>query len=646
MFPKRRLSHHCHPVFILEDSSLHPPDRTEQAMTTVSATPQQMRERLLQAIDSQSNICNMVVVLEVIACLEKYPITKEALEETRLGKLINDVRKKTKDEDLAKRAKKLLRNWQKLIEPGPAVAASVPGSTNGSSHPCRTDASPSDISVPGKGVPEVKIRNDVHNTYSPKAEKSSSRKRRAEHRDSGVYLQEKISKMFPYDNSVSTPPTNGIAGSPDALPDQEVVPSPDRSRVEHLDNDKINRIPVNAVKPRPSSPGVAKLPSTSSLIKVAVMQQQARLDEGGGGYYQARSPRGLTTSPRSTKQDTLTKRSSAYAPKGTPVPSPSSRDSPLSFSQPVSSPASSYADKLPHSSNRSSVHWASSSEAPSHCLSQDISATLESPLVSPSLSQQNSEPHRQTSEGAMAVSDDTDGTTVPNSEHKRRKYRSRDYSVNLDGQKMEDTTKPVRLKERRITFDPATGQIKPLVHKEPSQTDEAPTPDPAESRQRTESTVQQSSGAAPSPAPAPAPSPAPAPGPSPNPFHHTNWKELSRNEIIQSYLNLQSNVLTSSGIQAPSAHFFMSEYLKKEEQEIKELRKTHVLQTDSSTGDLPGVSRKVTDEDLDRIHTQHWQGVNGVYDTKGTWYNWTECISLDPHGDESKLNILPYVCLD
>ncbi|XP_074544431.1 mediator of RNA polymerase II transcription subunit 26 [Halichoeres trimaculatus] len=617
-------------------------------MTTVSATPQQMKDRLLQAIDSHSNICNMVAVLEVITCLEKYPITKEALEETRLGKLINDVRKKTKDEDLAKRAKKLLRNWQKLIEPGPSVPASTPGSTNGSSHPCRTDASPPDITVSGKGVPEVKIRNDVHNTYSPKAEKSSSRKRRAEHRDSGVHLPEKISKLSSYDNSVSPPTTNGITGSPDALLDQQVIPSPERSRLEHLDNDKINRIPVNAVKPRPSSPGVAKLPSTSSMIKVAVMQQQARLDEGGGGgYYQAKSPRGLTTSPRSMKQDTVTKRSSAYAPKGTPIPSPSSRDSPLSLPQQVSSPAqASYADKLPHPSPspRSSMHWAGFSEVSPHCPPQDISATLESPSVSasPSHTHHNSELHRPTSEGAMSASDDTDGATVSNLEHKRRKYRSRDYSVNLDGQKIEDTTKPVRLKERRLTFDPVTRQIKPLVHKEPSQSEEAPTPDPDQSRQRTESTVQQPHILVPTPGPGPGP----GPGQGGNPFHQTNWKELSRNEIIQSYLNLQSNVLTSSGVQAPSAHFFMSEYLKREEQEIKDSRKIHVLQTDSSVGDLPGESRDVTDEDLGRIHTQHWPGVNGCYDTKGTWFDWTECISLDPHGDESKLNILPYVCLD
>ncbi|XP_053740253.1 mediator of RNA polymerase II transcription subunit 26 [Synchiropus splendidus] len=608
-------------------------------MTTVSATPQQMRDRLLQAIDRHSNICNMVVVLEVITCLEKYPITKEALEETRLGKLINDVRKKTKDEDLAKRAKKLLRNWQKLIEPGPTVNATLPGSTNGSSHPCRTDTSPPDVSVSGKGVPEVKIRNDVHNTYSPKAEKSGSRKRRAENRDSGVYLPEKISKMS-YDNSVSPPPTNGIAGSPDTLPDQEVVPSPDRSRVEHLDNDKINRIPVNAVKPRPSSPGMAKLPSTSSLSKVAVMQQQARLDDGGGGScYPTRSPRGLTASPRSAKPDNSVKRSAAFTPKGASVHSPSSRKSPMPSSQPAFSPAqSSYADKLPHASHRSAMHWSSSTDVQSHRSPQDPSASLESPSSSPSPSQplNNSELHRTVSEAPAVGSDDTEGTPMSNLDLKRRKYRPRDYSVNLDGQKFEDTTKPVRLKERRLTFDPVTGQIKPLVHKEPSQTEDAPspcpTPEPAESRQRTD--IAQPAA------------PVTTPGPSPNPFCQTNWNELSRNEIIQSYLNRQSNVLTSSGVQAPSAHFFMSEYLKREEKTVTETRKTHVLQTDSFVGDLPGVSREVTDEDMDRIHTQHWPGVNGCLDTKGTWYDWTECISLDPHGDESKLNILPYVCLD
>ncbi|XP_013882597.1 mediator of RNA polymerase II transcription subunit 26 [Austrofundulus limnaeus] len=593
-------------------------------MTTVPASPQQMKDRLLQAVDSQSNICNMVVVLEVIACLEKYPITKEALEETRLGKLINDVRKKTKDEDLAKRAKKLLRNWQKLIEP---VSASVPGSTNGSSHPCRAEPFPADLSVSGKGLPEVKTRNDVHNTYSPKAEKSGSRKRRAEHKDT-YHLPEKILKLSASDHCVTPPPTNGTAGSPEGLPDPGAVPSPDTSRTEHVENDKVNRIPVNAVKPRPSSPGMAKPPSTSSLIKVAVMQQQAKLEEGGEGYYQSRSPRSLTSSPRSLKQDS--KRSSAYAAKGTPIPSPTSRDSPLSLSQPLSSPGpASYIEKLPQSSHKPT-------DVPPHYPTPDIPGSLGSPSLSPSLFllQQNLELHRSPFDGSVAVSDDTDGSVVPNSEHKRRKYRSRDYSVNLDGQKLEDTTKPVRLKERRLTFDPVTGQIKPLVHKELSQTEISSTPEPTESRQRTEAPVPQPTATT------------SAPAPSPSPFHQTNWKELSRNEIIQSYLNLQSNLLTSSGVQAPSAHFFMSEYLKKEEQETKELRKTHVLQKYNIIGDLPGVSREVSSADLDRIHTQNWPGVNGCYDTQGTWYDWTECITLDPHGDESRLNILPYVCLD
>ncbi|KAM9459994.1 mediator of RNA polymerase II transcription subunit 26 isoform 1-T2 [Salvelinus alpinus] len=608
-------------------------------MTTASATPQQMRDRLLQAIDSHSNqIHNMVAVLEVITYLEKFPITKEALEETRLGKLINDVRKETKDKDLAKRAKKLLRSWQKLIDPGQNEtpsrgAVSVSGSANGSAHPCRTHVPPTDVTLAGKGVQEVKTRNDVHNTYSPKAEKSSSRKRRGEQKDS-VHLPAKTSKMSPNEqmhNSTPPPPTNGIAGNPEAPQDLEATPSPDRARTEHIENEKHSRIPVNAVKPHPSSPGLAKLPSTSSLLKTAVLQQQARLDEGGGQYL-TKSLRCLS-SPRTMKQETMSKHSSTYAPKGT-IPSPA-RSPRLPSSQPLMSPAQvSHVNGPPPPAHRASLHWPGSSEAttnPPHS-----TATLEPPpvfLPTTHPAPQNSESaelHRPTpSSSVVVVKAEADVSASSSDRKKRKKYRSRDYSVNLQGQDTEDKTKPVRLKERRLTFDPVTGQIKSMVHKEPCQVEEPPMPPPPEPQQRTDLHPQQ------------------PPAPTPSPFQQTNWKELSRNEIIQSYLNLQSNVLTSSRVQAPGAHFFMSEYLKREESDLREARRgVHVLQLDSSVTDTPGVSREVTDKDLHRVHTEHWQGVNGCYDTKGTWYDWTECISLDPHGDESKLNILPYICLD
>ncbi|KAL0200640.1 hypothetical protein M9458_003827, partial [Cirrhinus mrigala] len=236
--------------------------------------------------------------------------------ETRLGKLINDVRKKTKDEDLAKRAKKLLRNWQKLIEPGqsdtPARGApNVPGSANGGAHPCRTDTPPA-VPPPSKVAPELKTRNDIHNTYSPKAEKSSSRKRRGEQRDS-PHLPAKMTKTSLYEPMYSSsPPSNGIRGSPEPLPDKDDDVPSDRIRMEHLENDRHNKIPVNAVKPHPSSPGLTKLPSTSSLLKTM----------DGGGQHQPKSPR--------VTHETMAK---SPAQNSAQVPSP------LPTLQPLTSPA-------------------------------------------------------------------------------------------------------------------------------------------------------------------------------------------------------------------------------------------------------------------------------------------------------------------
>uniref|UniRef100_A0A3B1K6W1 Mediator of RNA polymerase II transcription subunit 26 n=1 Tax=Astyanax mexicanus TaxID=7994 RepID=A0A3B1K6W1_ASTMX len=569
-------------------------------MTTASATPQQMRDRLLQAIDSHSNIRNMVAVLDVISHLEKYPITKEALEETRLGKLINDVRKKTKDEDLAKRAKKLLRNWQKLIEPSQSDTPSRgvqggPGSANGGSHPCRTDVP---VPPPAKVAPELKTRNDIHNTFSPLAEKSRSRKHR-DQRDS-PNLPSKVYKT--QSNVFSSPlPSNGIGGNPEPLTEKQDDAPSDRNRPEPLETDRQNKIPVNAVKPHPSSPGLTKLPSTSSLLKTSVLKQ---LIVDGAEKPQPSSSPQYSLSPRLVKQETVAKRSSAYAPKATLL-SPSQNSAQVPSLLPLTSPTQ--------------VSCADGPGPGPLPLEVEDSFPLHRPAE-----RTTHEPSDVQNALPEVTKDSSERVT---SNKKRKKYRSRDYTVNLQGQPSEDQTKPVRLKERRLTFDPVTGQIKPLTPKESLPEEECQGP-PAFEPARTEVPTQRPSVTAPSP------------------FQQTNWKELSRNEIIQSYLSLQSNVLTSSGAQTHGAHFFMTEYLKREEHDVRETRKTHVLVPCGSGSELPGVSREVTLEDLSRIHSERWPGVNGCFDTKGEWFDWTECISLDTHGDESRLNILPYVCLD
>ncbi|KAM6938228.1 mediator of RNA polymerase II transcription subunit 26 isoform 1-T1 [Lycodopsis pacificus] len=573
-------------------------------MTAATATPQVMRDRLLQAIDGQSNqICNMVVVMEVISFLEKYPITKEALEETRLGKLINDVRKKTKNEDLAKRAKKLLRNWQKLIEPGKGEALSkghsgASWSSNGGAHPCISTTAATTPS--GKTGPELKNRNDFNNCYSPRVEKPSNRKRKGDQKE-GQLLPAKISKTTLNDKIHSSKqlPTNGIGGSSEILTDTRVHQSLDREISEPLDNERLNKIPVNAVKPHPSAPGYIKPPSTSSLLKASVLQQQARQEKSfSGGQCRPRSPRCSLHSPQPPKQEAAVKQTAAQAQVlSSPTVRPGSVDT--SGPEPSTQPFTGCVQGL-------------------HTAGSDLDSQSRPPTT-PLLKS-------CASSCSDVLSLEDDGPVINTEKRKRQKYRPKDHVINLDGQTVEDGTKPVRLKDRRLTFDPVTGQIKSSSNKESCQEGGVSLghrPEPQWSEQ-----------------------PKQTPPVPPSPFQQTDWKELSRSEIIQSYLSQQSNVLTSSGAHTPGAHFFMTEFLKKEEPRSTDVKKTHVLAPELPARDLPGISREVINEDLNRLHKQHWSGVNGCYDTKGAWYDWTECISLDLHADESRLNILPYVCLD
>ncbi|EHB15873.1 Mediator of RNA polymerase II transcription subunit 26, partial [Heterocephalus glaber] len=513
-------------------------------------------------------IRNMVAVLEVISSLERYPITKEALEETRLGKLVNDVRKKTKNEELAKRAKKLLRSWQKLIEPVQQNEVALRGA-NGGAHNCRPEAGAS----VSKGVPDLKHRNDLQRLPGPRLDRLGSRKRRGDQRDLGhPGPPPKVSKAC-HDllGPNSSPlPTNGISGSPESFSsplDGSGLMGSEGSRLEAVENDQLSgKVPVNAVRPHPSSPGLGQPPGPCL---------QAKVEETSGPPH-PRAPSRCSFSPRNSRHEgSFARQRSPYTPKGS-VPSPSPRPLVLEATQVPSPP----------------------------------------PLDQPPRAGFSPDSSKADSDAASSGGSDS---------RKKKRYRPRDYTVNLDGQVAEAGVKPVRLKERKLTFDPMTRQIKPLTQKEPMRAD---SPVHTEQPPRTELDKQEAKASLQSP------------------FEQTNWKELSRNEIIQSYLSRQSSLLSSSGAQTPGAHPFMAEYLRQEESTRRGARQPHVLVPHAPPADLPGLSREVTQGDLDRLQADQWPGVNGCQDTQGNWYDWTQCISLDPHGDDGRLNVLPYVCLD
>ncbi|XP_057563981.1 mediator of RNA polymerase II transcription subunit 26-like [Hippopotamus amphibius kiboko] len=580
-------------------------------MTGAPPSPQQSRDRLLQAIDPQSNIRNMVAVQEVISSLEKYLITKEALEETRLGKLINDVCKKTKNEELAKRAKKLLRSWQKLTEPVHQNEAALQGlagatsSANGGAHNCRPEAG---VAGPPKGIHDLKNRNDIQRLPGQRLDRLGSRKHWGDQRDLGhPGPPPKVSKVS-HDSLVpnSSPfPTNGISGSPESFPgplDGSAHVGPEGSHLEHGENDKHSgKIPVKAVRPHTSSLGLGKPPGPFLQTKgQAVLQQLDRVDETPGPPHPKGPPR-CSFSPRNSRHEgSFARQRSPYTYKGsvpTPSPRPQSLDatqvlSPLPLAQP-STPPVRRLELLP--SAESLVRWLEQPEGPQRRAGSGCKPGL--PPAEPLLPRAGFSPDSSKA--------DSDAASSGGSDSRKKRYRPRDYTVNLDGQVAEAGVKPVGLKERKLTFDPMTRQIK----KEPVRADS-----PVHTEQpRTELDKPEAKASLQSP------------------FEQTNWKELLRNEIIQSYLSRQSSLLSSSGAQTPGAHHFMSEYLKQEERTRRGARKPHVLVPHGPPTDLPGLSREVTRDDLDRIQAHQWPGVNWCQDPQGNWYDWTQCISLDPH---------------
>ncbi|KAM8888129.1 mediator of RNA polymerase II transcription subunit 26-like [Synchiropus picturatus] len=449
-------------------------------MTATTSSPQGMRDRLLQAIDGQSNICNTVMVVEVFSLLEKYPITREVLEETRLGKVVNDVRKKTKNPDVAKRAKKLLLTWQKFIEPEGGDAGA-----NGLS-------APPPVSKVGS---ELKDRSDFNNCYSAVGKNHSNRNQC---------------------ESPSTKKNNKYLGGKDNRSEVRAT------RNHGSDVERQSKIPVN---------------ENGNITHPSAHEQTASVDVISRTHCRPPGPQ-----------------------------------------QPPADP------------DRPSL-------GPPFLSLQDSSFDNKDPSLSPH----------------VVYSNGTRG--------RKSKRKKKDPAAQFDPDGKQCDSKSLKFKDRGLKFNPVTGQIKPLFHKSPSLAEEL-RQDPTLQTQTTEH-------------------PTPSTHASYDPLKQTVYKDLSHNDIIQSYFRQQSSLL-SSGSRA--AGLPIAEALNTHPS--ASVGERHELVSEPPASDFPGLSREVSRQDTDRLHTQHWSGVNGCQDNKGNWYDWTQCISLDLHGDKSQLNILPYVCLD
>lgn len=332
------------------------------------------------------------------------------LQETRLGKLINDLRKKTKDEDLAKRAKKLLRNWQKLIDPQqpevlPKEFSSTLASVVGSNWP---------RSLPVSTSPQPVTDNDkkpvLHSIHSSSTEMFYPNKHTSKQKVQKSMTSLKGTKR----SALST--ASGASGGSGGPEDHQIHTSGN--------------------KPHFTSPE----PNATTILKKSVLQQQGQRDITAVKKVMHKAHNHCTnSSPRSVKQLVPGKQ-------------------PTSFSATESEPLSALPLHFPVEGMHTECHQSKDPAHPENELLLNGERTLE----------QINNPHNK-SKGltrlqlgllSEVTNMETEKDNKP-SDGKKRKHQVRDYVVNAEGRSSDDVCKPARLKKRKLTFDSLTLQIRP-----------------------------------------------------------------------------------------------------------------------------------------------------------------------------------------
>ncbi|XP_026839009.1 mediator of RNA polymerase II transcription subunit 26 isoform X3 [Drosophila erecta] len=125
---------------------------------------QELTTHLSQALDQNYDVVNMDTVVSVICALEGTTITKEQLEATRLAKYINQLRRRTKNEHLARRAKSLLKKWREMvgIQQTPTENLTHPSQISSSQPAVDLAKSPVNSFISEPIVPSQDIVTDMH----------------------------------------------------------------------------------------------------------------------------------------------------------------------------------------------------------------------------------------------------------------------------------------------------------------------------------------------------------------------------------------------------------------------------------------------------------------------------------------------------
>ena len=72
----------------------------------------QIQDKLSQTIDNEQNIVDKCSFIQVLRELEHFQMTAQVLTDTRIGRTINNIRKKVTHKPLARALRNLIKKWQ------------------------------------------------------------------------------------------------------------------------------------------------------------------------------------------------------------------------------------------------------------------------------------------------------------------------------------------------------------------------------------------------------------------------------------------------------------------------------------------------------------------------------------------------------